>query len=121
MPTQRELAVPTLGPCALESPLQSMGRMFADESIRVRVKRHIHGEAREIDILFCIGGDSTQRGAHCIQLEIAKRGLPESVVGIPKTIDNDVPILTAVAKKRMSLESDLGNAVLSSTRQPNWR
>jgi 6-phosphofructokinase 1 len=47
-------------------------------------------EAREIDILFCIGGDGTQRGAHAIQQEIAKRGLPKSIVGIPKTIDNDV-------------------------------
>jgi 6-phosphofructokinase 1 len=46
---------------------------------------------REIDILFCIGGDGTQRGAHVIQQEIQKRGLAKSVVGIPKTIDNDVP------------------------------
>lgn len=48
-------------------------------------------EAHEIDILFCIGGDGTQRGAHSIQQETAKRGLSKSVVGIPKTIDNDVP------------------------------
>jgi 6-phosphofructokinase 1 len=33
-------------------------------------------EAREIDILFCIGGDGTQRGAHGIQQEIETRGLP---------------------------------------------
>lgn len=204
MPTQRELMVPTLGPCEFESPLEAKGRMFADESIRVRVRRHIRSEdpqadtlsfeeagprrrlffnpaettaafvtcgglspglnnvirsgflelthnygvkrvlgirngyaglnpdsglepmfmteqmvrnihhlggtilgssrgsqepavmvdfmeAREIDILFCIGGDGTQRGAHSIQEEIARRGLPKSVVGIPKTIDNDVP------------------------------
>jgi 6-phosphofructokinase len=33
-----------------------------------------------------------------------------------------VPISTAVAqKKRMSLESDLWNAVLATTRQPDWR
>lgn len=204
MPTQRELMVPTLGPCEFESPLEAKGRMFADESIRVRVRRHIRSEdpqadtlsfeeagprrrlffnpsettaafvtcgglspglnnvirsgflelthnygvkrvlgirngyaglnpdsglepmfmtermvrnihhlggtilgssrgsqepavmvdfmeAREIDVLFCIGGDGTQRGAHSIQEEIARRGLPKSVVGIPKTIDNDVP------------------------------
>jgi 6-phosphofructokinase 1 len=48
-------------------------------------------EAREIDILFCIGGDGTQRGAHAIQREVQKRGLPKSIIGIPKTIDNDVP------------------------------
>ena len=204
MPTQSELMVPTLGPCTFESPLEAKGPMFADESIRVRVKRHIGDEdlstntlsfeeagprrrlffnpaettaafvtcgglspglnnvirsgflelthnygvkrvlgirngyaglnpdsgleptfmterfvrnihhlggtvlgssrgqqepavivdfmeAREIDILFCIGGDGTQRGAHCIREEIAKRGLAKSIVGIPKTIDNDVP------------------------------
>jgi 6-phosphofructokinase 1 len=48
-------------------------------------------EAREIDILFCIGGDGTQRGAHAIQREVEKRGLAKSIIGIPKTIDNDVP------------------------------
>jgi 6-phosphofructokinase 1 len=203
MTTQRDLIVPTLGPCNFESPLEAKGRTFADESIRVRVKRHVGGEAseadalsfeeagprrklffdpaqttaafvtcgglspglnnvirsgflelthnygvrrvigirngyaglnpdsglepvfmterfvrnihhlggtvlgssrgaqepaivvdsmetREIDILFCIGGDGTQRGAHAIQQEIEKRGLAKSVVGIPKTIDNDV-------------------------------
>lgn len=196
--------VPTLGPCEFDSPLEAKGRKFADESIRVRVKRHIGDEAndhntlsfeeagprrklffdpaettaafvtcgglspglnnvirsgflelthnygvkrvlgirngyaglnpdsgldptfmterfvrnihhlggtvlgssrgaqepaimvdfmesKEIDILFCIGGDGTQRGAHSIQEEIDRRGLPKSVVGIPKTIDNDVP------------------------------
>jgi 6-phosphofructokinase 1 len=206
MTTQRDLIVPTLGPCNFESPLEAKGRTFADESIRVRVKRHVGGEAseadalsfeeagprrklffdpaqttaafvtcgglspglnnvirsgflelthnygvrrvigirngyaglnpdsglepvfmterfvrnihhlggtvlgssrgaqepaivvdsmetREIDILFCIGGDGTQRGAHEIQQEIEKRGLAKSVVGIPKTIDNDVPFV----------------------------
>jgi len=204
MPTQRDLLVPTLGPCRFESPLLAKGRTFADESIRVRVKRHIGSEASEaddlsfeeagprrqlffdpaettaafvtcgglspglnnvirsgflelthnygvhrvlgirngyaglnpdsgleptfmterfvrnihhlggtvlgssrgaqepaivvdfmeakqIDILFCIGGDGTQRGAHAVQEEVTKRGLVKSVVGIPKTIDNDVP------------------------------
>jgi 6-phosphofructokinase 1 len=206
MLTQRDLIIPTLGPCTFESPLEAKGRMFADESIRVRVKRHVGGdvsevdglsfeeagprhklffdpaettaafvtcgglspglnnvirsgflelthnygvrrvlgirngyaglnpdsgleptfmtqrfvqnihhlggtvlgtsrgaqepsvivdflEARKIDILFCIGGDGTQRGAHEIQQEIEKRGLSKSVVGIPKTIDNDVPFV----------------------------
>ena len=206
MPTQSDLVVPTLGPCNFRSPLEAKGRTFADESVRVRVKRHIgreapeadglsfeeagprrklffdpaettvafvtcgglspginnvirssfleltynYGvrrvlgvrngyvglnpdsgleptfmtqrfvenihhlggtvlgssrgaqepaiivdflEAREIDILFCIGGDGTQRGAHAIYEEIAKRRLLKSVIGIPKTIDNDVPFV----------------------------
>ena len=47
-------------------------------------------QAYSIDMLFCIGGDGTQRGTHAIHEEIAKRGLPIGVVGIPKTIDNDI-------------------------------
>lgn len=44
----------------------------------------------DVDILFCVGGDGTQRGAHQIALEISGRSLPIAVVGIPKTIDNDI-------------------------------
>lgn len=43
-----------------------------------------------IGILFCIGGDGTQRGAFAINEEAARRGLRLSVIGIPKTIDNDI-------------------------------
>ncbi len=43
-----------------------------------------------IDILFVIGGDGTLRGASGIVSEISNRGLKISVVGIPKTIDNDL-------------------------------
>lgn len=43
-----------------------------------------------INILFCIGGDGTLHGAQEITDEILKRGLPMSVIGIPKTIDNDI-------------------------------
>lgn len=47
-------------------------------------------ERMEIGILFCIGGDGTQRGALAISEEAAQRGFKLSVVGIPKTIDNDI-------------------------------
>ncbi len=50
-------------------------------------------ENREIDILFCIGGDGTQQGAHAIWEEAERRGLQISVIGIPKTIDNDIPFV----------------------------
>jgi len=43
-----------------------------------------------IGILFTIGGDGTLRGAQAIADEIRQRGLKISVVGIPKTIDNDI-------------------------------
>jgi 6-phosphofructokinase 1 len=47
--------------------------------------------AQGIDLLFCVGGDGTQRGASAIAAEIAARGLQKAIVGVPKTIDNDVP------------------------------
>ncbi len=43
-----------------------------------------------IDLLFTVGGDGTQRGGQAIFEEAAQRGHPLAVVGIPKTIDNDV-------------------------------
>lgn len=46
--------------------------------------------ALKLNILFCIGGDGTLRGANAIAEEVHRRKLPISVVGIPKTIDNDV-------------------------------
>jgi 6-phosphofructokinase 1 len=47
-------------------------------------------EALGIDMLFVIGGDGTIRGAMQIVAEIEKRGLSIGVVGVPKTIDNDI-------------------------------
>jgi 6-phosphofructokinase 1 len=47
-------------------------------------------ERERIDILFCVGGDGTQRGASSIFKEISRRSLKKAVVGIPKTIDNDI-------------------------------
>ncbi len=44
----------------------------------------------QIDMLFTIGGDGTLRGAAEIIKVIKKRGLKISVIGIPKTIDNDI-------------------------------
>jgi len=46
--------------------------------------------ARGINLLFCVGGDGTQRGAHALCEEIRRRGLAIAVIGIPKTIDNDI-------------------------------
>lgn len=43
-----------------------------------------------IDVLFAVGGDGTLRGASALWEEIKARGLKISVVGVPKTIDNDL-------------------------------
>ncbi len=50
-------------------------------------------ERMGINLLFVIGGDGTLRGAHGIHEEIAKRDLKISIVGIPKTIDNDISFI----------------------------
>jgi len=47
-------------------------------------------QKREIGLLFIIGGDGTLKGASQIVSRIKKRGLQISVIGIPKTIDNDI-------------------------------
>ncbi len=46
-----------------------------------------------VNTLFVIGGDGTMRGALAISEEVHRRGLPIAVVGIPKTIDNDIPFI----------------------------
>jgi 6-phosphofructokinase 1 len=60
-----------------------------------------------VGILFVVGGDGTLRGAHAIHEEIARRGAAISVIGVPKTIDNDVSFVqktfgfeTAVSEAR---------------------
>jgi 6-phosphofructokinase 1 len=47
-----------------------------------------------INILFTVGGDGTQRGGNELFQEAGKRGYPLAVVGIPKTIDNDVAFVS---------------------------
>jgi 6-phosphofructokinase 1 len=47
-------------------------------------------QRNKISLLFTIGGDGTLRGALEIQREIKKRGLAIAVIGIPKTVDNDI-------------------------------
>jgi 6-phosphofructokinase 1 len=47
-------------------------------------------ERMGIGVLFVIGGDGTVRGAMTIVSEVEKQKLAIGVVGIPKTIDNDI-------------------------------
>jgi 6-phosphofructokinase 1 len=46
-----------------------------------------------VNMLFTIGGDGTQRGARDFFLEAQRRGHALAVVGIPKTIDSDIPFV----------------------------
>lgn len=43
--------------------------------------------------LYAIGGDGTHRGIYELFLEISRRKLNIGVCGIPKTIDNDIPLI----------------------------
>lgn len=45
---------------------------------------------QRVNILFTVGGDGTQRGGRALYEQARRRGYPLAVVGIPKTIDNDV-------------------------------
>ena len=69
-------------------------------------------EQRGVSILFAVGGDGTQRGAHALVTEIQRRKLPMSIIGIPKTIDDDVQYVnrsfgyfTAIQKAKEVIDS----------------
>ncbi len=51
-------------------------------------------ERLNISALFMIGGDGTMRATHSIVEEVARRNLRISVIGIPKTIDNDINFIS---------------------------
>ena len=70
-----------------------------------------------VNLLFVIGGDGTLRGAQRIADEADQRGLALSVVGVPKTIDNDIPYIdqsfgfqTAFTRATESIKSALTEA-----------
>ncbi len=46
-----------------------------------------------VDIVFVVGGDGSMRGAGRIAGVLRERGLPIAVIGVPKTIDNDIPFI----------------------------
>ncbi len=75
-------------------------------------------DAYGIDILFAIGGDGTQKGAGAIYEECCRQGREISVIGIPKTIDNDISYIqqsfgfeTAVTQARNSIVAAYNESV----------
>jgi 6-phosphofructokinase 1 len=69
-------------------------------------------ERQNIGVLFVIGGDGTLRGAMQVAERAHERGGRIAVVGIPKTIDNDIPYIdqsfgfqTAFAEATKSIRS----------------
>ena len=68
-----------------------LGTSRGPVNIRIAVDNLIK---RGVNIIFTVGGDGTQRGGNELFQEAKKRGHPLAVVGIPKTIDNDVAFVT---------------------------
>jgi 6-phosphofructokinase 1 len=49
--------------------------------------------ANGINVFFSIGGDGTHKGLQCLAEELDRRGVEIILCGIPKTIDNDIPLI----------------------------
>ncbi|HSW48863.1 MAG TPA: ATP-dependent 6-phosphofructokinase [Bryobacteraceae bacterium] len=62
-------------------------------------------ESQGVNLLLAVGGDGTQRGAHAVAEEARSRRLDLAVVGIPKTIDNDLPYVWESFGYRTALET----------------
>ncbi|PTX97363.1 ATP-dependent 6-phosphofructokinase [Verrucomicrobia bacterium LW23] len=65
----------------------AIGTSRGPQSVKVMVDRL---QEIGINMLFVIGGDGSQRGAMAIEAEATSRGCKMVVVGVPKTIDNDL-------------------------------
>ena len=68
-----------------------------------------------IGLLFCVGGDGTLRGAMAIANEISRRNLPIGVIGIPKTIDNDLGFIEKTFGFETSVE--IASEIITSAHQ----
>ncbi len=69
-------------------------------------------ERMNINVLFVIGGDGTMKATSVIYKEVQERNLRISVIGVPKTIDNDINFVsqsfgfdTAVDKATEAIQS----------------
>jgi 6-phosphofructokinase 1 len=48
---------------------------------------------RGVNMIYIVGGDGTHRGAAAMEEEFIKKSYECAIVGIPKTIDNDIPMI----------------------------
>ena len=82
----------------------SLGTSRGEQPPREMVDRL---EELGIGVLFVIGGDGTLRGSMGLVAEIERRGLAIGIVGIPKTIDNDIHFID----KSFGFETAFSSAV----------
>lgn len=89
-----ELSPIELNPTVVDAIQEDGGTILGSSRGEQKVTTMVDTLMRlNINILFCIGGDGTLRGVRDIAAEIHKRKQPISVIGIPKTIDNDLNLM----------------------------
>ncbi|XP_042396037.1 ATP-dependent 6-phosphofructokinase 5, chloroplastic-like [Zingiber officinale] len=69
-------------------------------------------KAKAIDMVFVLGGNGTHAGAYAIHNECRKRKMKVTIIGVPKTIDNDIQLMdktfgfdTAVEEAQRAINS----------------
>ena len=84
-----------LGPADVRYLHERGGTLLGTARSRHDVAASVAGiRTLRLDVLFCVGGDGSLRGALALDLELQAVGIGCAVVGIPKTIDNDIPFCT---------------------------
>ena len=69
-------------------------------------------ESNGFNMIFILGGDGTHRGIMALSEELRRRNLQVAILGVPKTIDNDIPLIdksfgfeTAVQEAQRAIRS----------------
>jgi 6-phosphofructokinase 1 len=100
--------VRTLTPETVQDIHTLGGSILASSRGKQDIKEMVTALKRmNIDIFFCIGGDGTMRAAGLIAEEIMRREWNISVIGIPKTIDNDLNLI----EKTFGFDTAISEAV----------
>jgi 6-phosphofructokinase 1 len=102
-----------LNPAAVEDIHQMGGTILGSSRGPQDVSEMVDTlERMNVGLLFTIGGDGTLRGAQAIAEEVGRRHLKIGVIGVPKTIDNDISYIdmsfgfaTAVSESRTAIYS----------------
>jgi 6-phosphofructokinase 1 len=102
-----------LSPEAVENIHRSGGTMLGSSRGNGKRTSELVDELSRMNcsVLFVIGGDGSQKGALCIAEEALARNLALAVVGVPKTIDNDL----AFVQRSFGFESAVVKAVEAVT------
>lgn len=67
-----------------------VGELTGDDLADRSLLERIMGALTGVDILYVIGGDGSMRAAHALATVASDTGHPVSIIGVPKTTDNDI-------------------------------